>query len=241
VNAPAPVIRIEQVGSTMDALHQLAGQGAPAGTVVVAAEQRAGRGSRGRAWSSGRGGLWLSVLARPAVLAGLELVSLRAGLGVAELLARLGAGSRIGLKWPNDLMLDDRKVGGILCETRWQGPALAWLVIGCGLNVTNRPPDSLAEVATNLQSVLPDATAETLLEPVVGVLRAIDAAGGELTDGELARFQACDWLRGRTLAAPAAGLAAGIGPDGSLLVDGPDGRVTVRSGSVTLAGSPATA
>ena len=237
----APVIRIDQVGSTMDALHQLAGQGAPAGTAVVAAEQRAGRGSRGRAWSSGPGGLWLSVLARPPLPEGLELVGLRAGLALAELLARLGAGSRIRLKWPNDLMLDDRKVGGILCETRWHGPALAWLVIGCGLNVTNRPPEPLAEVATNLHSVLPGVTVEALLEPVVNVLRGIDATGGVLTDGELARFQACDWLRGRALAGPAPGLAAGIGPDGSLLVDGPDGRVAVRSGTVTLARSAATA
>ena len=114
--APRPaIVRLARTASTMDALHELAQAGAPAGTAVVAEAQVAGRGSRGRGWSSPPGGLWLSVLARPRT-AGLELLSLRAGLAVAELLDRLGVGARARLKWPNDLMLDGRKAGGILCD-----------------------------------------------------------------------------------------------------------------------------
>jgi len=130
--AASDIIRLRSASSTMDVLHELAQGGAPAGTAVVAEEQTAGRGSRGRHWASPIGGLWLSVLSRPAT-AGLELVSLRAGLAVAELLERLGVSGRIMIKWPNDLMLDDRKTGGLLCEARWQGAALAWVVIGLGL------------------------------------------------------------------------------------------------------------
>jgi ABC-2 type transport system ATP-binding protein len=91
----------------------------------------------------------VSVLARPAV-AGVEVLSLRAGLAVAELLDRLGARRPIALKWPNDLMLDGRKTGGILCEARWQGQALGWVAIGLGVNVTNRPASGLEDAATRL-------------------------------------------------------------------------------------------
>jgi len=237
----AGVIRVARVGSTMDALHELAQAGAAAGTAVLAEEQGAGRGSRGRAWSSPRGGLWLSVLARPAS-AGLEVLSLRAGLAVAELLDRLGAAGRVELKWPNDLMLDDRKVGGILCEARWQGGTLAWVVVGLGLNVTNAPPPELAGTATHLASVLPSLTPTGLAQPVVAVLRAVDAAAGPLTEVERARFAARDWLRGRPVSAPEAGTAAGIAADGALLVRRADGRTaTVRAGTVVLAATTATA
>jgi len=235
VTAP-DIVRLGAIASTMDALHELAQGGAPAGTAIVAEAQTAGRGSRGRSWSSPPGGLWLSVLARPAT-AGLELLSLRAGLAVAELLSGLGAGGRIGLKWPNDLMLDDRKTGGILCEARWQGASLAWVVIGLGLNVGNLPPPGLETAASYLGAALPSLTAENLVEPVVGALRAVDAAAGPLTGEERARFAARDWLRGRALDAPVAGTAAGIADDGALLVRRGDGTtVPIRAGTVVVRG-----
>jgi BirA family biotin operon repressor/biotin-[acetyl-CoA-carboxylase] ligase len=183
----------------------------------------------------------VSVLARPRG-AGLEVLSLRAGLAVAELLDRLGAGARVGLKWPNDLMLDDRKAGGILCEARWQGGALAWVVLGLGLNVTNTPPAELAAIATWLASALPGVGPADLVEPVVAALRGVDAAAGPLTDDERARFAQRDWLRGRALEAPMAGTAAGLAADGALLVRRPDGTTAaVRAGTVALAGTSATA
>jgi BirA family transcriptional regulator, biotin operon repressor / biotin---[acetyl-CoA-carboxylase] ligase len=235
----AELLRVPRLGSTMDALHEMAQAGAAAGTAVVAEEQWAARGSRGRAWSSPPGGLWLSVLARPAV-AGLELLSLRAGLAVAELLERLGARGRVALKWPNDLMLDDLKLGGILCEARWQGGALAWVVVGIGLNVTNPPPPELAGTAIHLASVLPSAAPESLAQPVAAALRAVDAAAGPLTETERARFATRDWLRGRAISAPEPGTAAGIAPDGALLVRRADGTTAaVRAGTVVLAATSA--
>jgi BirA family biotin operon repressor/biotin-[acetyl-CoA-carboxylase] ligase len=239
--ASPSIVRLPSTPSTMDALHVLAEAGAEAGTVVVAEVQEEGRGSRGRTWSSPRGGLWLSVLARPRAAA-LEVLSLRAGLAVAELLETLGAEGRIALKWPNDLMLDDRKCGGILCEARWQGASPAWVVIGLGLNVSNAVPPGLAETATGLASVLPALTAEALVIPMVEALRRVDAAAGTLDDGERARFARRDWLRGRALEAPVAGTADGLAADGALRVRGMDGTtMAVRSGTVALARTSATA
>lgn len=235
------IVRLASTSSTMDALHSLAEAGAPAGTAVVAEVQESGRGSRGRDWSSPPGGLWLSVLARPRAAA-LDVLSLRVGLAVAEVLDGLGAGRRVALKWPNDLMLEDRKCGGILCEARWQGATPAWVVIGLGLNVANEAPAMLGHSATHLASVLPGLTAEALVLPVVEAIRRVDAAAGPLEPAERARFERRDWLKGRALAGPLPGTAEGLAPDGGLLVRGPDGTLTtVRSGTVALAGTSATA
>jgi BirA family biotin operon repressor/biotin-[acetyl-CoA-carboxylase] ligase len=109
------LLRFRAVHSTMDVLHDLAAEGAEAGTVVVADEQTGGRGSRGRGWRSPPGGLWLSALYRPGLAAGTELLSLRVGLAVAQAVEALATGLRVSIKWPNDLLLDGRKLGGILC------------------------------------------------------------------------------------------------------------------------------
>jgi BirA family transcriptional regulator, biotin operon repressor / biotin---[acetyl-CoA-carboxylase] ligase len=234
-----PLIRLERAGSTMDVLHELAQEGAPAGAAVVAVEQAGGRGSRGRVWASPRGGLWLSVLFRPGAVPGLELLSLRAGLAVAQALELLGAPT-VGLKWPNDLMLGDRKLGGILCEARWQGNAPGWVALGLGLNVANEIPPLLGALATSLITVLPDVTPDDLLVPVLAALREVDADAGRLTADERTRFQSRDWLRGRPLRAPAAGVAAGLSPDGALLVRLTAGATTaIRAGTVELADAPA--
>jgi len=230
------LIRLTTVPSTMDALHALAEKGAPAGTAVLADVQTAGRGSRGRSWISPPGGLWLSVLARPAI-AGLELVSLRAGLALAETLDQFLTGERVGLKWPNDLMLGERKTGGLLCEARWQGAALAWLVIGFGLNVTNPPDASLASSATFLGATRPDISPADLVGPLVRALREVDAGPGPLSSAEQARFARRDWLRGRVIERPVAGIADGITPDGALRVRAPGGQaIEARAGTVVLAG-----
>jgi BirA family biotin operon repressor/biotin-[acetyl-CoA-carboxylase] ligase len=236
--AARAILRVRATPSTMDEAHRLAQGGAPAGTAVAAEEQTEGRGSRGRRWTSPRGGLWLTVLARPATT-GLELLSLRAGLAVAQVLDRLGAGDRIRIKWPNDLMLDERKTGGILCEARWQGPVLAWVAIGLGLNVSNAPPAELEATGTCLTAALPGLTPEDLLDPVVEALREVEAGPGPLTDAERIRFTGRDWLRGRELLEPEPGTAAGIAADGALLVRRTDGEmVQVRAGTVVVAHGP---
>jgi len=219
----------------MDLLHGLAADGAEAGTVVVADEQTGGRGSRGQSWHSPVGGLWLSVLFRPVSTAGVELVGLRTGLAVAEALETLGTGAPVDIKWPNDLMVGDRKLGGVLCEARWQGDSLAWVVAGIGINVANRMPGELAGVATNLAERLPGITPGLVEPEVTARLRALAPPTERLAAGELAGLRRRDWLYGRPLRAPASGIAAGISEEGALLVRSAGGVIAVRAGTVQLA------
>jgi BirA family transcriptional regulator, biotin operon repressor / biotin---[acetyl-CoA-carboxylase] ligase len=230
--------RFERVDSTMDVVHALAPEGAEAGTAVVALEQLGGRGSRGRSWHSPPGGLWLSMLFRPPSTGGIEVISLRVGLAVADAVEPLLT-ELIRLKWPNDLMLGERKVGGILCEARWQGQALGWVAVGVGLNVRNAIPPELSHTATSFALERSQATPDEVAELTVAALRKLDLGADRLSHEEMRRFARRDWLTGRDLRAPATGLAGGLREDGALLVSGPDGGTTiVRSGSVELAAAP---
>ncbi len=228
----------ERVSSTMDILHQLAADGAEPGTAGGAGEQLEGRGSRGRWWHSPPGGLWLSVLCRPPVIEGLEILSLRAGLAVSAALETLVSG-RVQLKWPNDLMLSGRKLGGVLCEARWQGDSLAWIAVGVGMNVRNRIPEDLESTAIRLSDHRGDITPEMVAPPVLAALRQLDHGAGELSPAELQQFAKRDWLRGRAVLEPVAGTVAGLRQDGALLVRTAIGsEVSIRSGPVQLAAVP---
>lgn len=130
-----PLARLEWhavLGSTSDRLKALARAGAPAWTVVGADAQTAGRGREGRSWLSPVGGLYLSVLLRPPG----PLVSrlpLAAGVAVAEAVEEHG--TRAELKWPNDVLVDGRKLAGILAEAASGTDGVEWVVLGIGLNV----------------------------------------------------------------------------------------------------------
>jgi BirA family biotin operon repressor/biotin-[acetyl-CoA-carboxylase] ligase len=142
---------------------------------------------------------------------------------------------RAQLKWPNDVLLDDRKLAGILCESRWQGETRQWLGVGVGINVANEIPEELRHSAVALSELREGVRRIDVLDLLVPALAACATQRAELTEQELAAFAARDWLRGRHLAQPARGRAAGLAPDGALLVDGAAGRVAVRDGSVRLA------
>lgn len=231
----APRHRFRQVTSALDVLHELAAQGAPDGTMVVADEQSAGRGARGHTWHSPLGGLWLSVLSRVGD-SGAEVLSLRVGLAVADTLDHLGGLPKARLKWPNDILLEDRKVGGILCEARWQGGSVAWIAIGVGLNVRNPVPAGLESPGASLSVYRPELIPDVLIEPLAARLEALAAKGPSLTAAELGAFDERDWLRGRLLLQPEPGRAQGIRADGALNVERADGAiVAVRAGHVALA------
>jgi BirA family transcriptional regulator, biotin operon repressor / biotin---[acetyl-CoA-carboxylase] ligase len=231
----ARLLYYERVGSTMDVIHQLAAEGAGAGTIVIAGEQLEGRGSRGRSWHSPPGGLWLSALFRPPAMGGVEVISLRVGLAVAAAIEPLVA-TPVHLKWPNDLMLGERKVGGILCEARWQGGALGWVAAGVGLNVLNPIPAEFASFAMALVEALPNITLEGVTDPIVAALRRLDLRAEQLSGPELAQFARRDWLNGREIREPMSGRVTGVREDGALLVRTANGSdVPLRSGSVELA------
>jgi len=226
--------------SSLDATHDLGAQGAPAGTVVIAEEQTAGRGRDGRTWRSPPGGVWLGMLQRPPLPAA-GVLSLRIGLVLADVIEGvLGvrpaslSGPRAGLKWPNDVLVDDRKVAGILCESRWHGDTLQWLGVGIGINVANEIPTDLTDRAVALRELRPSVRRIDVLDSLVPALLRLTTHDARLTEFECAAFARRDWLRGRQLRKPLAGRAAGIRPDGALLVDTGAGTTMVHDGHVEL-------
>jgi BirA family biotin operon repressor/biotin-[acetyl-CoA-carboxylase] ligase len=164
------------------------------------------------------------------------VLSLRVGLAVARVLEGLPGVPPVRIKWPNDLLLGDRKVGGILCEARWRGDAPAWVAVGVGLNVTNALPPELGAGATRLAEHTRPPALEPLAARIVEALLPLEAAPARLDAAELHAFERRDWLLGRRLLTPEPGLAAGATADGALRVRTPDGRVVeARAGSVALA------
>lgn len=143
----------EEVGSTNDVAKRLADEGAAHGEVVLAESQTAGRGRRGRAWSSPAGrNLYLSVVLRPDVPpARAPELTLLASVAVCQAVRQ--AGVNAGIKWPNDLLAGGRKLAGILTELAADPDRVQWLVVGIGVNVNVGADDLPAElrpVATSL-------------------------------------------------------------------------------------------
>ena len=223
-----------ELGSTLNAIHDLAAQGAPAGTVVIAEEQTAGRGRDGRTWHSPAGGVWLGMLLRPA-RAELGVISVRVGLAVADAADALLGRVETRLKWPNDVLLGERKLAGILCEGRWHGETLQWLAVGVGLNVRNVIPAAVARRAVALEEWLPAIRRLDVLDRLVPAIAGLASGEPALSERECAAFAARDWLQGRQLRSPAAGRARGLRPDGALLVDLGAATIAVREGHVELA------
>ena len=131
---------VEETDSTNSRLLDDARAGAPEGRVLVADHQTAGRGRLGRRWEAPAGSsLLVSVLVRPDLpVARAHLVTMAAGLAASDACEAV-AGVRPGLKWPNDLVVDDAKLAGLLAESVVDGEALRALVVGMGLNVTAAP------------------------------------------------------------------------------------------------------
>lgn len=233
----APLLWHDAVASTQDEAHGLAGAGSPHGTAVAARVQTGGRGTRGQTWVSGTGGLWLSVVCRPGSGAASEVVGLRVGLDLAGLLDRLlSPPDRIALKWPNDLILRDRKLGGILTEARWQGDVLGWMVIGVGINLQNDIPPALAAAATRLADAGVSADAASLAAPVARAVAEAARNAAPLSAAEVAAFESRDWLRGRAVSLPEPGIAEGITARGRLRVRSAAGVVSEIMAPVQLAG-----
>jgi len=172
---PLRVLRYPELGSTNDEAKRLADAGAPAWSVIVAQTQRAGRGRRGRSWWSPPGNLYMSAILRPtASLATAAQLGFAAALAVGDaLVQRLPPSRTIRYKWPNDVLVDDAKITGILLEAAAVGDhAAAWVVAGIGLNLTSHPQET-AYPTTSLAALgAAEATPELLLPVVTEALRA---------------------------------------------------------------------
>lgn len=171
---------VDVTGSTNDDLLEAGKQGAPHGTGLAARAQTAGRGRRGHKWDSTAGNLLLSIVLRPCVnpakYSGLAAVS---GLAVLAALEKQGLASEIALKWPNDLVARERKLGGILVEAARDNEGKPFAVCGIGVNVNYTPqevPDGgLAAIGlSDLNESVP--AVDMLLDEVYNaVIDAVDA------------------------------------------------------------------
>lgn len=228
------------VSSTNDVLRERAAEGAPHGLAVWASEQTHGRGRLGRSWHSPAGAsLYFSLLVRIRPGQGVELLPLAAGLAAAETVESL-SGAPVRLKWPNDLLLGDRKLGGVLCEGVLTDGRVVAAVVGIGINVslqTSDLPDSIAEIATSLAIA---GYPPPPLESLAGALRVQALRRCEqVLDGDvgpvLDAWRERDATIGRLVRLDAdgrIGTACGIHNNGFLRVRFPDGEQSVSSGEV---------
>lgn len=228
-----PRLHLRTVDSTNTRAQALASAGAPHGALVTAAEQTAGHGRQGRAWvtPAGRALACSLVLRDPPRL--LPMLTALAVAEVAEALDARGRAARV--KWPNDVLLEGRKVAGILAEGR---PQEGWVVLGVGINVAVEEdgfPPELREIATSLQAEPCDV--ERALALLLGGLeRWLAAPTAEALDA----YRARDALAGREIAwATGHGTANGIADDGRLRVlTADDEEILIDAGEVHLGTTP---
>lgn len=146
-----PVYFMESVDSTNTRLKELARQGAPHGTVVAALGQTGGRGRLGRSFASPPGGLYLSILWRPDFPPEKAARLSCAGALAASAAIEEVCGISPNIKWPNDLLLNGKKISGILTEAAWQGEGGGFVIVGTGINVnTECFPAELKDIASSL-------------------------------------------------------------------------------------------
>jgi len=228
-------------GSTMDSARSEAEAGAPEGTVVLAEEQTKGRGRFGRAWVSPAGkNLYLTLIMRPALdrLRSLSIVSpLAVALAIED-----ATGLTPRIKWPNDILINGRKLSGILIESEFSGPSPEYALVGPGINV-NLDMEEAPEIAQIATSVKRELGRETSREELLaGFLNRFE----QLYDGAAKSDAVHDQWRSRldTLGRNVhvtfrdqvyEGRAEDVDRDGNLILVEPDGaRRVIEAGEVTL-------
>jgi BirA family biotin operon repressor/biotin-[acetyl-CoA-carboxylase] ligase len=231
------------IGSTNDRARALLDEPGGEGTAVVADEQVAGRGRRGRAWASPAGvNLMVSLGLRPR-LAAADAWMLGPAIGLAAR-AACAVEAGVALKWPNDLVsLDDRKVGGLLVETVLHGEELAAAVFGIGINVNWRVADMPAELAESATSLAELRGAPVDRATLLGrLLSAIEDEISAVESGRppLERYRAACSTVGRQVTVETGegtvtGTAVGLDERGALLVQVGERLVAVTTGDVVRA------
>ena len=238
------ILRFESIDSTnLEAMRQ-AKTGAPEGFCVVAREQTSGRGRLNRSWQSTKdAGLYFSIVLRPSFEMGAwPLISLMAGLAASDALAK-ACGVRVDIKWPNDLLARDRKLGGILAETIDTAIG-AGVVVGIGINlIADSLPEAMRDSSTSVESVTgkkPDQ--ERVLQELIEAIREryplLDTSEGR-------EHTIREWCANSSFAFDRAvrvslagdvftGVTRGLESDGALRVETNSGEIKcVRAGDVT--------
>jgi BirA family biotin operon repressor/biotin-[acetyl-CoA-carboxylase] ligase len=234
-----------EIDSTQHLARDLARAGAPEGTVVIAETQTGGRGRLGRQWHSPPGvNLYCSLVLRPSVpLAVMPCLALVAGLAVADAVSDV-APLRPGLKWPNDVLVDGRKVAGVLTEVEAEVERVHHVIAGIGVNLNGGPEDFPPELAAKATSLrLASGHHVNRAAFTAGLLAALEARYTRfLADGFAAmrsEWEAYSSLTGKEVRVTApegevTGRVLGIDDDGTLRLAGPRGELRVVGGEVTV-------
>ena len=234
------VIYYPRLASTMEVARRQARRGAAWGTVVIAGEQTAGKGRLGRVWLSPEGSLALSIILYPS-LAYLPSLIMLAALAVVHSIEAV-TGLKAQVKWPNDVLVNGRKVCGILIESDVQGDTVVYAIIGIGVNVNLRLSDfpEISSLATSLSDELGRDVSllnliRRLLVEVEGLYLAL-LAGGSIYEewrGSLVTLGKKVWVEsGKN---KYEGIAESVASDGSLLLRQANGSlIRIVAGDVTL-------
>ena len=242
------VIHFDSVGSTNVEAKRLASEDAPEGTIVVAEEQGKGRGRLDRSFFSPTGGIWFSLILRPPFLPqDAPKCTLMAAVAVAK--AMNAFGFQVGIKWPNDILHDGKKLVGILTEMHAEIDRINYIVIGIGINV-NIPrslfPVELQETATSLQLIRGAAVPrlklfQSVLENIEGLYTTATNHGFSPIMEE---WRQCSATLGHEVKVIGVGRdeqftgkAVDIDEDGALLIDTEKGRRRVVAGDVSIRSS----
>ncbi len=234
----------EELGSTQERARELARDGAPHGTLVISRVQTGGRGRLGRRWLSPAGGLWASLVLRPGIPTRVAARTTQtAAVGVAKALR--GFGVEASIKWPNDLLVDGRKICGILAESSAESVPLAakrigpgaerlvdFVVLGVGLNANVEREDlgvPDGKAATLRSELGHDVDLMVLLESLLSHLDAelarIEDFGHVLDDWRALNCTLGTRVRVRRFGEVLEGVAMDVGPEGELLLNTGEGPV----------------
>ena len=236
--------RYDTIGSTNSEASDQARRGATEGVCIMADSQTAGRGRNGRTWVSEAGsGLYFSIVLRPKIaVESIPLITLMTGVAVCDTLVEFGV--KADIKWVNDLLVDGRKICGILAEAVETPLGLA-VVVGIGINLTSRNfPDEIADTATSIEAVTGKRhTADEIAEPLTryisyfyDILMSADGPGETISHW---RRRSSNYsgkpVRVRLANGTVVGETAGLEENGALRVKTPDGSVRIiQAGDVEL-------
>ena len=232
----------EELPSTMDLAAAKGREGAPEGLVIIAERQTAGRGRLGRSWSSPKGGVWLSLLLRPDLPpASLGLLSICFGVAAAATISRMTQ-LPVKLKWPNDLMVNEKKLGGLLIESSITSGKVDFAALGLGINVNIRSsdlPEELRRIATSL--LIETGEHWSCRQFIKLFLEQAEASYNQLLAGQkqdiLQAWSELDASIGRQVTGMSegksiSGEACGIDEHGALRVKTPSGMRIISQGEV---------
>lgn len=222
---------LPEIDSSNSELMRRARAGRHEATLLVAERQTAGRGRMGRVWQSQPGDSLTFSISLPLAPQDWSGLSLAVGLSLAESLH-----PDVGLKWPNDLWFQDRKLGGVLVEAASMG-GRSQVVVGVGLNILARPADGLSTAPAALTELLPELTAADALSrvawPLIQTLLAFESLGFAPLQS---RFAARDVLQGRRVHTSDGqqGTALGVGPGGALRLQTEIGVQDISSAEISV-------